>query len=132
MRILLDTNVLFWTARGELDKLSEKTLELLQNPANELYVSICSIWEIEMKHLKKPELMPVSGKEIYDSLINTNANILGIEFEYVNSLKTIFDEKIHGDPFDQIIMATALCEDLYLLSSDEMIAKYQNIRTMQC
>ena len=56
MKLLLDTHILLWTLSNH-ERLSEKARKLIENPDNEIYYSVASIWEIEMKYLAHPDQM---------------------------------------------------------------------------
>ena len=130
MKILLDTNALLWTLYSH--RIPEAVQELIKNPNNELYISICSIWEIEIKHLKKPALMPISGKDIYEAIAGTNVEIIDVNYSYVEELEKVASEDIHYDPFDQMIIATAIKENMTILTGDLQINKYQSVNTILC
>ena len=130
MRILLDTNALLWSLYNV--RIPADVQKLFSDPNNELYVSICSLWEIEIKHLKKPELMPVSAKDVYNALLDTKVEILDVNYSYVDELKKVAEEGIHYDPFDQMIIATAINENMTVLTGDSEINKYKSINTILC
>ena len=132
MRILLDTNVLLRILYGDRKSVSQDIVKLISNKDNDIFVSICSVWEVEIKHLKKPELMPIDGDELYEALTETNVHMLSIKYGYVSKLKDVKEEEIHSDPFDQMLVATALVEGLTILTSDTQIAKYKSINVIQC
>lgn len=64
MKILLDTHILLWAISNDV-KLPEKERKLIENDENEIYYSIVSLWEIELKRLAHPDAMPVCAEEIY-------------------------------------------------------------------
>ena len=132
MRILLDTNVLLWLLYNREDKLTSDVKKIIYDTSNDLFVSVCSLWETEIKHLKKPELMPISGDELYEALTDTDVRLLDIDFFDIAELKKVNEEKINSDPFDQLIVATAIKEKLTVLTSDKLIAKYKSIDIIQC
>ena len=63
MKILLDTHILLWTISNDL-KLPEKARKLIENEENEIYYSIVSLWEVELKRLAHPDAMPVSAEKL--------------------------------------------------------------------
>lgn len=127
MELLLDTNTLLWTLFGD-KRLSKQTQSLIGNESNTIFVSTASLWEIEIKHNKNPNLMPYSSKELFNVITGeTDFIILDIRPEYILSLKEIFEQKIHNDPFDHIILATAKNEQLKLLSSDKILQQYSSL-----
>ena len=58
MKILLDTHILLWTISNDI-KLPEKARKLIEKEENEIYYSIVSLWEVELKRLAHPDAMPV-------------------------------------------------------------------------
>ena len=56
MRILLDTHIALW-ANFESSKLPEPARELLTQRANVVYYSTASVWEVAIKHVKRPDVM---------------------------------------------------------------------------
>ncbi len=63
MKILLDTHILLWAISNDV-KLPEKARKLIENDENEIYYSIVSLWEVELKRLAHPDAMPVSAEEL--------------------------------------------------------------------
>lgn len=117
-RYLLDTHVLLWWL-GEPKKLSEKVLKIISEEKIEIFLSAASLWEIETKReigkLKVPKNL---AEEIKDQAILE----LEISGSHVKRLAAL--PKHHKDPFDRMIIAQALEEDLVIISSDPAIHKY--------
>ena len=63
MKILLDTHILIW-ALTHHPLLPEKAKEIIMDSDNEIYYSIVSLWEVEIKHLTNPKNLNVSSKII--------------------------------------------------------------------
>ena len=61
MKILLDTHILLWAISND-SKLPEMARKLIENEENEIYYSIVSLWEVELKRLAHPTAMPVSAE----------------------------------------------------------------------
>ena len=59
MKILCDTHILIWFLTGD-DQLSVKARAIIENEENEIYFSLVSVWEISIKHSRKPEQMSLS------------------------------------------------------------------------
>ncbi|MGL6199624.1 MAG: PIN domain-containing protein [Lachnospiraceae bacterium] len=60
MKVLLDTHILLWAISDDA-RLTEKARKLIENEDNEIYYSIVSLWEVEIRHLLHPDAMPVSA-----------------------------------------------------------------------
>lgn len=86
-------------------------------------MSIVSAWEIAIK-LNTGKLYLEGGLSEFFHIIDENGLIvLGIEREYLQRLKAL--PFFHKDPFDRLLITTAVVENLTLLSIDENIQKYQ-------
>ena len=129
MEYLLDTNTLLRALFND-EKISDKTRNIIANEKNQIFVSIVSIWEIELKHNKHPDLMPYNAKDIINALVYTDYTVLPVRYEYLVELKQVIDLNIHKDPFDHLLIATALEESMTLITSDETILKYPIISTL--
>lgn len=127
MELLLDTNVLLWTLFDD-EHLSKEHKSLIMDESNDVFVSIASLWEIEIKHCKNPSLMPYSMKEVFNVITGgTDFGLLGLTPKYLLSLHEIIEKEIHNDPFDHIILSTAKCEKMKLLTTDQTFEKYKDL-----
>ena len=132
MEILLDTHVLLWALFDD-QRINKRIKELLLNPDNDIFYSIASIHEIEIKHLKHPELMPYSAKDIINVIIGkTDYKMLPIKIEYILGLKDVFGENKHQDPFDHMIITTAINEGMTLATHDIQVEQYSDINILKC
>ena len=123
--LLLDTHALLWFIYND-DRLSSNAVNAIKE-TEIVYVSIASLWEIAIKqHLGKLEF-DGSIKDISDKCMEKDVLILPIKVGYLDRIKTLPD--IHKDPFDRLIVAQAMEEDLIIVSKDENIIKY-NINTI--
>ena len=62
MNVLLDTHILLWSL-SEDERLSDRAKEIILEPANSLYYSVVSVWEIAIKHALRPDNVKICGKE---------------------------------------------------------------------
>ncbi|MEG9499692.1 type II toxin-antitoxin system VapC family toxin [Mannheimia indoligenes] len=122
MKILLDTHILLWMAWDKKEKFSQQILELLEDPNNELYFSLASLWEISIKSaLGKPDFeLDVSALE--QGLVNAGFRTLPIVLPHI--LKQSELPLIHRDPFDRMLIAQAEMEKFFFLTADNMILQY--------
>ena len=121
MRYLIDTHVLIWYLNGD-DALPEKYAALMLEPQNELYVSIVSIWELTIKMSLKKLECDKNIQEIEEYILSKDYEVMNVSFGH---LKTLFDlPKIHGDPFDRLLIAQAISEGLNILSADKQFQAY--------
>ncbi|MCL2217059.1 MAG: type II toxin-antitoxin system VapC family toxin [Defluviitaleaceae bacterium] len=119
MKILLDTHILLWSA---IDRLPCDAEKYILDESNTLYFSPASIWEIVIKQeLGRPDFH-VDPYGLYSGLLDNGYEELAIATSHVLSINTL--PKIHKDPFDRILLAQAISESIYLLTSDTLLAKY--------
>jgi len=121
MKYLLDTHTAIW-ALGDKQRLSKKVIELIDNTSLPLYVSIASAWEIAIK-MSVNKLKFHGGSEFFLNKMQENGiRLLGVEGQYIKQLESL--PLIHRDPFDRLLIATALTEDMTLVTTDDNIHKY--------
>jgi PIN domain nuclease of toxin-antitoxin system len=122
MKLLMDTHAFIWWA-NEPDRLSQRALEHCENPGNNLILSVASIWEMQIKiQLGKMKLhMPI--RELIESQCETNdLEVLPVVYNHVMGLDNL--PPIHNDPFDRLLVAQAITENLCLISRDKKITQY--------
>ena len=125
-RYLLDTHVLLWWLTDN-PKLSKNLREILANPHNYIALSVASAWEVAIKlKLNRKFEMNVGLEECFSSEFGFVS--LPIELKHIFALQKI--ENLHKDPFDRILIAQAVAEDLVLLSVDEKIKQYGGVEVV--
>jgi len=119
MKNLLDTHIILWFLNGE--KLSDTVKERIVNGEN--YVSVVSLWEIAIK-MNIGKYNFDGGFQAFRELVENNGFIvLPIEDEYMEQLFSL--PLIHRDPFDRLLIATAIAEGMPIITKDENIQKYE-------
>jgi PIN domain nuclease of toxin-antitoxin system len=122
MNLLLDTHIILWLA-SDSSNLSTNAKRALADENNIRYVSIASAWEVAIK-LRAQKLRFDGGlSEFYRVIDHNDFYETGVNREYLNLLEEI--EDIHKDPFDRLLIATALAEKFTIVSADENIHKYK-------
>ena len=119
MRYLLDTHAVLWYFEDS-DELSPKSEEVIDNPLNCIFVSAASLWEAAIKI--GMGRLNVSFEALLSEVENAGFTVLQTESAYLRKL--IDMPQIHKDPFDRLIIATALVEEMTLITIDENIQKY--------
>lgn len=115
MSYLLDTHTYLWFIAGDR-KLSRNVKAIIQDIETPCYLSIASLWEITIKkQLGKLEL-GIELKELFQYAKRNKIEILSIEFVHLLQLAKL--PRIHGDPFDRLLISQAQSEKLTILSSD--------------
>ena len=121
MNILLDTHVVLWVAENS-PKLSEKARTLLPQKNYKKYVSIASAWEIAIK-LGRADFRLDGGLNEFFRIISRNDYLLlPVKGKYLHRIPDL--PKLHKDPFDRLLVATAITEEMALLTIDENIHRY--------
>ena len=121
MRILIDTHILIWHLEGD-EQLSPDRRLLITDPANVIFVSIASFWEVAIKSSLGKLSLSRSISEIFAEVDSSATSLLAIE--PIHTLKVSSLPFHHKDPFDRMIIAQALVEDLSLVSNDVNFATY--------
>jgi PIN domain nuclease of toxin-antitoxin system len=118
---LLDTNALIYstTTPGQLGKRARAAIE----SADALYISAASLWEIAIKHRKRPELMPQSARAFNAYAAEIGIQVISVDATVINALELIEDFR-HEDPFDRIIVATSKERVLPLITEDGTLRDY--------
>lgn len=127
MNLLLDTHVAIWALNDD-PALSEEAREIILDPDNTIYYSTVSVWEVLLKHSRRPDSIPFDEKDFSEAcreagfvpLILADKHILA-----VHSLSRPGDIKEHNDPFDRLLLAQAKVENLSFLTHDELIHGYE-------
>ena len=121
MKYLIDTHVLIWFMEG-LANFSPIAKNIILNKNNEIFISIASLWEISIKNSIGKLPLKKNYDEITDVLYDNLIEILPITFAY-----TVENNKLpfhHRDPFDRIIIAQAIVENIDFISADAAFDDY--------
>jgi PIN domain nuclease of toxin-antitoxin system len=122
MRYLLDTHTfLWWDTRSS--RLSRRVFDLISDRSNVVWLSMTSLWEIQIKHqLARLELSAPLEEIIRIQQRENGINLLPIDLSHVLGLSDL--PRHHKDPFDRLLVAQAMTENLVVLSHDPQIARY--------
>ena len=122
MRILLDTQALLWLD-SEPDRLSAAARVVIADPGNIVAVSVASVWEIRIKvAIGRLELDKDISEIVREQQAVNLLEILPIELRHADMLPRL--PPIHKDPFDRIIVATAMADGYTLATADRTILQY--------
>ena len=125
MKILFDTHAfLWWTASPE--KLPESLLQQIEDHENELYLSVVSSWEVEIKlGIGKLRLHDDWENIVRMELEKNDFRILPVHLHHSYALKGL--EPLHKDPFDRMLIAQACSEKMVLASCDSLVRQYKDV-----
>jgi PIN domain nuclease of toxin-antitoxin system len=122
MIFLVDTHAIIWFITDD-KKLPKVTKELIENKEHTCYVSIASLWEIAIKFSLGRLLIHEELKNIFQTIEESGFEILPITS--IHLLKIAELPFHHQDPFDRIIIAQSIVEDINVITKDEQYEKYQ-------
>lgn len=123
MKLLLDTHVFLWL-RSEPQKISQRALSLYRERNNIVYLSIVSVWEMQIKYqIGKLDLdMPL--QDIIEEQCEANSlQILPLRLKHIFGLGNL--PLYHKDPFDRLLLVQSQTEGIRLISSDRIFSLYQ-------
>ena len=122
MRVLIDSHALIWYV--DQDKLlSLASHNAISDPANALHLSAGSIWEIGIKiGLGKLLLTQPFKVWMNQAISDLHVTVLPLSVEYVDVQSSL--PKHHGDPFDRLIVAQAIVEQVSIISADAGLDVY--------
>ena len=122
MKCLLDTHAAFWYFEGN-PKLSAKAKGAIEDGGNEIFVSIVSAWELAIKRSPDREKTSLcSVAEFFDEIAASGFELLTLEPRHIRLVEAL--PYHHRDPFDRLLIATVIADDMTFLSADENVSKY--------
>ena len=118
---LLDTHALLWYLRD--DRELPTSVRSRIDCAKYVAASMASFWEIAIKQSIGKLKLSLSIPELETLCLSRDIPVLGIDSASVERVKSL--PPIHGDPFDRLLVAQALENDLTILTRDRIIPQYQ-------
>lgn len=119
MKYLIDTQFFIWLMEKS-NKVPEGLIDFLANPQHQIFLSVASIWELIIKKGKKKLKVP---KNIKKDVNKSGFVLLPIEASHVMRLEKL--PNLHSDPFDRILIAQSMVEDMILVTSDTTMQQYK-------
>ena len=122
MNLLLDTHSFLWFISGS-DRLSQAGRSLIEDESNVVYLSTASLWEIAIKTgLGKLTLSEPFATLIPEQLGLNKIELLNISVDHASRVVSL--PLHHRDPFDRMLAAQALTEEIPVLSNDQLLDVY--------
>ena len=116
MRLLLDTCSLLWFLRDDAE-LSESAATAIEDPANDVIVSVVSIWEIAIKaglgKIRVPDDLETGLEE---KLQQNGFTLLDVNYPHAAGVFSL--PRVHGDPFDRLLISQCRAEKLIAVTND--------------
>lgn len=126
MKLLLDTHVLLWWLADDRE-LGRQARKLVEDPANDVLVSMVSLWEIAVK--TRVGKLRADVREIAEAIQHEGFALLDIGMAHLLTLVTL--PMHHRDPFDYLLIAQAIAEGATFISEDRNAGRYA-VRTVIC
>lgn len=127
MRVLLDSHAFVWAATSD-DRLPRAVAELIEDGGTRVFISVATTWELTLKVMSgKLRLPSPPAEHLAEHIDRFRSELLPIHQRHVSALPEL--PVIHADPFDRMLVAQALVEDLDLVAGDERIRRYP-VRTI--
>ena len=126
MKLLLDTHSFLWHADGN-PQMSAPATALLIDPANELFLSMASLWEIAIKvGMKKLTLSAPYVTFMTRAIMGYGVSVLPVTFDDCTAYEQLpFPDKQHRDPFDRMIIIHAFRHGLTIVGHDACFDAYK-------
>ena len=122
MKYLIDTHVLIWYMEDKEDKKLSRILDIIENPKNKIYISIASLWEITIK-LNIGKFKPnLDINDFYTFIYKSPIKILNIKEKHLLEYRNL--PLLHREPFDRILIATAIAENITFITHDKKNHEY--------
>ena len=122
MKLLLDTHIFLWYISGD-KKLAEGAKDTIRHPANEVYLSVVSLWEAIIKSRLGKLPLPLSP-ESYLPEPRERHRITSMPLDEASVRRLAQLPALHRDPFDRMLICQAIEHNLTLVTVDPEIRSY--------
>lgn len=122
MKYLLDANAFYWCDQ-EPDRLSVTARARIEDLSSTLYLSVVSVWELQIKlGIGKLQLQDPLSEIVCRQVEVNELVVLRVTLSHVLALERLPHH--HKDPFDRLLIAQAMIEDVTIISADKVFAHY--------
>ncbi len=118
MRLLVNAHALLWWFEGS-PALGINARNAIADPANEVLISIAALWELAIKQASGKLTLPA---DLETMVVGEGFSVLSIAFVHLRRLAPL--PRVHGDPFDRMMIAQALAEGIPIATGDRVFAAY--------
>ena len=122
MKYLLDTVVWLWSI-DPVEKLNKISREILADGREEIYFSAATAWELSIKARLGKLTLPASPAECIPAFL-AKQGLRPLPVTHIHAVKVFELPSHHRDPFDRLIIAQAILEDMTILTADRAFGKY--------
>jgi PIN domain nuclease of toxin-antitoxin system len=121
MKLLLDTHAFIWWD-SDPTRLSAPALAALLDPANEVWLSVASVWEMVIKVQLGKLALRLPLADIVSQQRANGLRVLPVALAHVLAVEGL--PAVHKDPFDRVLIAQANVEGAQLVSADPVVRQY--------
>jgi PIN domain nuclease of toxin-antitoxin system len=129
MRILLDTHVFLWFISGS-PRIPANFRIAIEDPSNEVFLSVVSIWEAAIKHGAGKLKLPASPGAMLP-IERQKHGIASLPIDEGSAARLHALPPIHRDPFDRMLACQGLEHQLIVATVDPQLAQYP-IQVLSC
>lgn len=130
MNVLLDTHAFIWFVEGD-PQLSAHARMLIENPQAKVYISIVTFFEITVKIKigKLPAFREI--KQCFTDAESQGFFILPISEPHLTAYNEVPINDDHRDPFDRLLIATAIAESIPIVTADKKFNYYKDLISIE-
>lgn len=131
-RYLFDTHIILWVLTDD-PRLPDPVRQIMEDDNAEIFYSVITPWEVEIKRLKHPDEISFDAKEIDDYCLQSGFERISIQISHVLELKNLKrrdDLPSHHDPFDKMLLSQAIAENMIFVTHDHLISGYESKQLM--
>jgi PIN domain nuclease of toxin-antitoxin system len=121
MKLLLDTHALLWFLSAD-PRLGAETAILITEPANDIFVSIASLWEITIK--SRIGKLQADVELVTNAVAAAGLTLLDLKPAHLVEQQRLPIFADHRDPFDHLLIAQSIAERLTFVSDDRHATRY--------
>jgi len=122
LKLLLDTCTFLWIVRGE-KSLPDTVRSTFSEPENEIYLSVISVWEINLKYQLGKLPLPLPPEHFVPEQREKHF-ITSLELTEADILHLANLPNVHKDPFDRMLVCQAIEQALTILTPDPLVRQY--------
>ncbi len=122
MKYLLDTVAWLWSVHAD-EHLGQNAREILENGAQDIYLSAVSTWELSIKMRLGKLNFPGPPAQVVPAFM-AKQGLFSLAVTHLHAVKVYDLPSHHADPFDRLIIAQAIVEEMTVLTSDREFEKY--------
>ena len=122
MKLLLDTHSFLWWIADDR-RLAASARAIIADPANELFLSAASGWEISIK-CRIGKLQLAEGPETFIPRHLSANSVQSLPVQMDHALRVFSLPPLHRDPFDRLLVAQSQLERMPLITADPLVSQY--------